>query len=139
MAALGFGVFGLATHATADTIPVYVFDFDFSSSLPTEPITDPTINVGDTIRWIWLEDHHTSTACLHQAEFWRSDLFDTGDTFEHTFTIPGVYWYYCEPHGFDKGDGTAAGMAGTITVVPAPGTLMLAAALVPCVARRRRR
>jgi hypothetical protein len=36
--------------------------------------------------------------------------------FEHTFSHVGRFWYYCLPHGFDLGNGTAGGMAGTITV-----------------------
>ncbi len=137
--AVAFAALGLESSARAATVQVYVFEFDFSSSLPTEPITDPTIHVGDTIRWVWLDDHHTTTAALHQDDYWRSDLFDAGDSFEHTFETPGVFWYYCEPHGFDRGDGTAVGMAGTITVVPSPGGAIVAStALLPFMARRRR-
>lgn len=127
--------------ARSETVVVYVFEFDFSTNLPGETITDPTIKVGDTIRWSWLDDHHTTTAALHQSDYWQSDLFDTGDSFEHTFLTPGVFWYYCEPHGFDNGDGTAAGMAGTITVVPAPGGALLMGIIAsgPVVLGRRRR
>lgn len=140
LAAVCLAGMGIASHATAAVVVVYVFEFDFSTNLPGDPITDPTINVGDTVRWSWLDDHHTTTAALHQADYWRSDLFDTGDSFEYTFVTPGVFWYYCEPHGFDKGDGTAAGMAGTITVVPSPGgALLIAAGVVPAMVRRCRR
>ena len=34
---------------------------------------------------------------------------DSGDTFEHTFEVPGEYDYYCIPH-------EAAGMVGTVVV-----------------------
>ena len=36
-----------------------------------------------------------------------------GSTFEHTFTVGGVYDYYCQPH-------EAAGMVGRIVVAGAP-------------------
>jgi plastocyanin len=45
-------------------------------------------------------------------------LFDsgrmrTGATFEFTFTEPGQYLYFCEPHGDVGGEG----MAGVIIVI----------------------
>ena len=38
-------------------------------------------------------------------------------TYEHMFTHAGVFNYYCFPHGRDNGDGTAHGMAGSVTVL----------------------
>lgn len=49
---------------------------------------------------------------------WNEDqggAIGTGDTFEHTFEVPGTYQYFCIPHEFD-GNGRAR-MVGTITVV----------------------
>lgn len=126
--------------AQAETVDVFVFDFDFSIYPPELPPTDAVIRLGDTVRWVWLDDHHNTVACAGQIEVWQSDLFETGDVFEHTFTNPGVFWYYCAPHGIDNGDGTAEGMAGTITVVPGvgPGVSWCVGA-VGALARRRRR
>jgi hypothetical protein len=39
-----------------------------------------------------------------------------GHHFQHDFSQVGRFWYYCLPHGFDRGNGTAGGMSGTITV-----------------------
>ena len=87
------------------------------------------IQPGDTVRWIQVNGYH-SVAAYHpvngnrelripeQAKPWNSGVMlaeypARGSTFEHTFTVPGVYDYLCEPH-------EAAGMVGRI-IVGAPG------------------
>ncbi|MBA3725176.1 MAG: PEP-CTERM sorting domain-containing protein [Armatimonadetes bacterium] len=118
-------LFGLAAvNASADTILVHIFNFDFSLNPLGEPIEDPIISVGDTIRWILDEGRHTVTSVMGIPEVFDSgDMQKIGETFEHTFTNVGTWWYYCDFHGFDNGDGTASGMAGTVTVgVPEPST-----------------
>ena len=40
-------------------------------------------------------------------------------TFDQTFDQAGTFNYYCRIHGFDNHNGTAGGMSGTITVMPA--------------------
>lgn len=137
-----FVVLGMCAVARcrADTITIYVFDFDYSINRPGEgPVQDAVVNVGDTVRWLWLGDFHTVTSCAGNPEVFDSGIFDTGDTFEQTYNTVGTWWYYCVPHGVDLGDGTAIGMAGTITVVPAPGVLVGGAAGAMALARRRRR
>ncbi len=126
-----------APAAFADVQTVYVYDFDFSTLLPTEgEVTDAVINVGDTINWVWLNDFHNVASVIGSEEEFLSDIFETGDSFQYRFTVPGVHTYYCQPHASDNGDGTATGMVGTITVLPSP------AAIVPFIAlaagRRRR-
>ena len=68
-----------------------------------------TIQPGTTIRWVNAANiFHTVTPDGH-TEFARATFSQTGDSFEHTFTTPGTYDYFCEPHvGF--------GMRGTIIV-----------------------
>lgn len=134
-AALAMG----APMVRAEVVEVQVFDFEFSVNPPDQPILDPTINVGDTVRWVWVSGLHTTTSVEGIAESWASDLRTAPFSFEHTFTQVGEFPYYCVLHGFDNGDGTADGMAGVITVVPEPGTLLFAAAgVLAWVARRRR-
>ena len=48
--------------AGGDTIDVYVFNFDFSMNPPGQPIVDPVITVGDTVRWVHAGGNHTTTA-----------------------------------------------------------------------------
>lgn len=87
------------------------------------------IEPGDTVRWIQVAGYH-SVAAYHPsngnrelripegAQPWDSGVLlaqypHKGSTFEHRFTVGGVYDYYCQPH-------EAAGMVGRI-VVGAPG------------------
>jgi len=80
---------------------------------------------GDTVRWIQVSGYH-SVAAYHPtngdrelripdgAQPWDSGVLlgefpARGSTFEHTFTVPGVYDYFCQPH-------EAAGMVGRIVV-----------------------
>ena len=109
----------LAGLARADVVDVYVYSFDFSLNPTGQPVVDAVITVGDTVRWVWLEGNHTTTSVLGIAEQWNAEIDSSHPTFSHTFTTLGVFHYYCLPHGFDNGDQTAGGMAGTITVLPA--------------------
>ncbi|MGI8923131.1 MAG: cupredoxin domain-containing protein [Fimbriimonadales bacterium] len=115
---------GLASaSASADIIIIHIFNFDFSLNPIGEPIEDAVIDVGDTIRWILDEGVHTATSVSGIPEVFDSGFMTKpGQTFEHTFTNVGTWWYYCVPHGNDNGNGTASGMAGTVTVVPEPST-----------------
>lgn len=56
----------------------------------------------------------TSAALPDGAEAFDSGLLQTGQTFEHTFTVPGTYRYFCIPH-------EGALMVGEI-VVESPGS-----------------
>lgn len=123
--ALGWGILG---SAGAATVNVYIYNFSFSTDATHATVQSPTIHVGDTIHWINDNGFHCTTACTGLAESWSSGAMTVGQTFDHTFTTPGVYNYYCCIHGSDNGDGTATGMTGTITVLPpsqVSGTLTL--------------
>lgn len=105
-----------ATHAV--TVEVYTFNFDFSINPQGQSIVDAVINAGDTIRWVRTQGGHTTTSVTGSSEVWNADLTSSSPTFERVFNNPGVFVYYCIPHGVDNGNGTASGMAGTITVLP---------------------
>ena len=91
-----------------------------------------TVSVGDTVVWENTSARaHTVTATAggipDDAEFFASGGFDdydaalsawqddfggrleSGDRFEHTFEVPGVYEYVCIPH-------REGGMYGTVVV-----------------------
>jgi plastocyanin len=88
------------------------------------------IHPGDTVRWVQVRDYHSVSAyhpsngnhelrIPNGAEPWNSDILlgqypAKGSTYEHRFTIEGVYDYFCQPH-------EAAGMVGRI-IVGKPGT-----------------
>lgn len=132
-------LFGVPAVA-AETVTVYIAPMWFSTTLPGNPVVHPTINPGDSIRWLNLQGFHTTTSVstIPPELGWDSGMMAPNDEFVHTFTTPGTYWYYCIPHGQDNGDGTASGHAGFVTVVPAPGAV-LAVGLAGLAAGRRRR
>jgi plastocyanin len=106
----------IAASANADVRIVHVFNFEFSINPIGQPIVDAVINVGDTVRWEFEDEGHSATSVSGIPEVWDSGVLGAPASFEHTFTHVGTWHYYCQPHGVDLGNGTAAGMAGTITV-----------------------
>lgn len=139
-AAVAAATLVLASGAGAATVDVFVFNFDFSVNMPGQAVEDAVINVGDTVRWVWLTGIHSTTSVAGSSETWNSFLLLPPDTFEHTFMTPGVFAYYCSIHATDNGDGTFSGMGGYVTVlVPAPGGAALAGAVGLAGLRRRRR
>lgn len=55
------------------------------------------------------ETHPEYIALPEGAEPWGSDLLQPGESYSHTFTVPGEYRYICIPH-------VLSGMRGTIRV-----------------------
>jgi plastocyanin len=94
-------------NSKADTIQVQVGP---AGALKFSP-QDVTINVGDTIQWVWASNHHSSTSGTpgNPDGLWDSGILNKNATFSHTFTTPGVFPYYCTPHG-------SLGMVGSVTV-----------------------
>jgi spore coat protein A len=111
-----FYLLGYSTTQGA-IVDVFTFNNEFSINQPGEPIAAPVISAGDSIRWIWLQGGHTTTSVAGSSEVWNTVLDQNNTEFTYQFNTPGVYWYYCIPHGDDNGDGTASGMSGTITVL----------------------
>src|SRR5688500_18812404 len=101
------------------TITVYVYNTEFSINTQGGPVAPAVITQGDSIRWIWLQGGHTTTSVAGSPEQWNQPINSSSPTYTRQFNTVGVFWYYCGPHGSDNGDGTASGMASTITVLPA--------------------
>ena len=124
----------VSVPASAATVQVQVIDSEFTP--------DPTINIGDTIRWVWNSEmsHNVRSAPWEAVAFNSGHKFGTGPTFEFTFMTPGVIDYYCDLHAFpNTSNQTISGMAGRITVVPEPvGVGLVAPAAMLLVVRRRR-
>ena len=83
-----------------------------------------TIYAGQTVEWRNQSPfHHTVTndpadaerardaALPAGAQPFNSGYIDPGQVFRHTFTVPGTYRYFCDPH-------EGQGMVGTIYVRP---------------------
>lgn len=80
------------------------------------------IRPGQTVRWINRDRSNSHSATAYHptiadrplripegAEPWNSDLLLPGESFTMTFSVPGVYDYYCIPH-------EQSGMVGRILV-----------------------
>jgi plastocyanin len=104
------GVDSLEGRALLATVMVHVENFFFMPQAVT-------VHVGDTVEWVFDTSNHSTTAVKGIAEQWDSGVINTGSTFMHTFTHAGSFQYYCTVHGQDNGNGTASGMAGTVTVM----------------------
>lgn len=115
---------GIATAATVEVKLV--------QTPAGETYFDPAgihIAPGDTVRWVQMSGFHSITSYSprndnHElrmpksAKPWDSGILladhpKPGSTFEHVFTVPGVYDYFCRPHEM-------AGMVGRI-IVGEPG------------------
>ena len=90
------------------------------------------ISVGDTVRWTWASDFHSvtsGTSCTADGRFCSPDnmnceagiLNDTGFVYEHTFTQPGTYSYFCALHCFSGMTGAIYVASPRIIPTPRPG------------------
>ncbi len=59
-----------------------------------------TVNIGDTIRWVWSDGVHTTTNknIPAGAASWDSPLTASNPSFEYVVTLPGEYEYMCSIH-----------------------------------------
>lgn len=123
----GLALAGLAVDRVGRAAPLVEIQMR-SDPQGAEVWFDPVgilIEPGQTIRWVLKENVHTTTAyhprndqhslrIPEAATPWDSGfLVNPGQHFEVTFTVPGVYDYFCAPH-------EQAGMVGRI-VVGRPG------------------
>ncbi len=76
---------------------------------------DLQISPGTTVKWVWESNtHNVIPESQPDGAGWKgtgseSETFDSGYTYEHTFSTAGSYEYFCQPH-------KTAGMTGTIQV-----------------------
>jgi plastocyanin len=88
---------------------VNVQNFSFS------PSNLPSMAVGDTVRWVWINGSHTTTSTTIPAgaATWDSPINSTTTSFEYKVTLAGTYNYKCTPHA-------SMGMVGSFTAGAAP-------------------
>jgi plastocyanin len=110
-------------EATGDpdvTLPDEVVDLDGDPAevRAIDNSFDPVgarVPAGTTVRWTnaGRQDHDVVPVGDPTAAEWGADVehFHPGDTYEHTFTEPGTYNYYCTIHGTE-----AKGMVGVVVV-----------------------
>jgi plastocyanin len=99
------------------------FTVQLTDSLKFDPAT-LTVPRGTTVTWRntsqvahTVTDDPSKAANAADAQLpsgvqpWDSGNLNPGQTFTHTFDVPGTYKYFCQPH-------EAAGMVATVTVSP---------------------
>lgn len=95
----------LISHSMMATVHmVSVSSFSFSPN-------DMTIDVGDTVMFMWVNGSHTTTSSTVPAgaDSWDEPMNVANTMFEYVADIPGTYNYVCTPH--------SATMRGQFTVV----------------------
>jgi plastocyanin len=131
------------------TVDVFNLDFGvFNPSTGTGTHFDPTISLGDTIRWNFAQGTHNTQSSPGQLESWASPITSAppGGTFDHTFTHVGDFQYYCVVHTQTDANGfpvPGALMVAFIHVVPEPSLILGISAIGMviggwCVRRRRK-
>ena len=111
----------LSISLVAQTTKTVTIDWGFGSnpSASGDENTSRTIEVGDTVKWVWNSNNHNVVSNSNADESFNSgNTQNAGATFSHTFTSEGTNGYRCGPH---------ASMNGTITV-RAEGALSIAEA-----------
>lgn len=109
---------------------------DMTNALRFNPET-VTIDAGQTVKWTNSSfTAHTVTAIPTRAKDpkdvqlptgaqpFGSGKIEKGQTYSHTFTVPGLYRYFCIPHEF-------AGMIGEVIVKPTAGPATSIASTAP--------
>ena len=75
-------------------------------------VADIQVKPGTTVTWT-NDGRNEHDVLPVEGDDWGIEVegFQPGAAYEHTFTEPGVYDYYCSIHGT-----TSAGMVGSVTV-----------------------
>ena len=122
---LGILAAAIAAFAPAAVATTYTVTVAPGGSFTFSP-SSQTINVGDTVEWVWGSGVHSSTSgaiCIGDGK-WDSTVLANPSTFSVTFTAAGTYPYYCVLHCF-------FGMTGEIIVQEPTGTPTPTVTLTP--------
>jgi len=102
----------LSISLVAQTTKTVTIDWGFGSNpnASGDENTSRTIEIGDTVNWVWNSNNHNVVSNNDANEPFNSgNTENNGATFSHTFASEGVNAYVCTPH--------SGNMFGTITVV----------------------
>lgn len=79
------------------------------------------VQVGDTIRWVWINGTHTTTSTTipFGAPAWDEPITSSNTFYEYRVNVVGVYSYLCTPHSNSQiGHFTATAPTPTLAVTP---------------------
>jgi plastocyanin len=101
-------IFSSSANAAATVHTITVADFNFS------PATGLTVQLGDTVRWVWASGAHTttSTGIPTGAASWDQPITSANMSYSYVPTVSGTYSYVCTPH-------SSMGMIGSFVVTNA--------------------
>lgn len=97
---------GASVPANGEVVEVLTLDNNFRPE-------DVEIAAGTTVRWNNGGRNDHDIVPVVDTQDWGVDItnFVPGDVYEHVFTTPGTYAYYCTLHGT-----ATAGMIGSVVV-----------------------
>jgi plastocyanin len=92
----------LALGRTALAGKIHIYVTEGAGTTHFDPL-HPTIEVGDTVEWIWGDNHPHSATSGKGATGKKDGVFDSGihsppHTFSFTFNTAGKYDYFCAQH-----------------------------------------
>ena len=100
----------LSFTSSMQTAPTTPSSYELAWSQSNSSSQQLTVNVGDTVTWIWGSGSHNLAQTNGDTEpGFGEGFYSDGHTYEHTFTTVGSHDYICSPHSLS--------MNGTITVV----------------------
>jgi len=89
------------------------------TTIPTDIYVPDTVyaEVGDTIKWIWIDGYHTTEFLNIPAEAaeWSSLLDNSTTSFSYVVTVAGTYDYTCHKFARHGMDGTLIVSEKTVT------------------------
>lgn len=95
-----FIIVGEASTVVDVSVENFRFDADANNSTLIDTVT---INMGDTVRWVWVEGDHTVTSGEGSSSPDAGNLFDVPSNssnrcFPFTYNETGTFPYFCRPH-----------------------------------------
>ena len=105
---------GTSTFATTHTIT--------AAGTAFSPASGITVNMGDTVKWVWGSGSHTTTSTTipSGAATWSNDLNSGSTSFIYVPTVAGTYNYQCNIH-------FSMGMVGSFEVIGSAGVAQTSA------------
>ncbi len=113
----------LANDAVAVKHTVSVQNYSFTPA-------NLNVQVGDTIRWVWVNGFHTTTSTTIPAgaATWDEPINSSNTFYEYRVTVAGVYDYLCTPHSSTQiGHFTATAPVATLSVTPSNQNVLASA------------
>jgi len=89
-----------------------------------------SVNVGDTVKWVWVSGSHTttSTAVPAGAATWDQPITSASTSYSYRVTVEGTYNYECTPHAIMGMVASFTATTPVMTLAVTPGNQNVSAA-----------